>query len=59
MNAALITQLIIAIGPAALELIPKLTELWTKPELSLDEVKTLCAPARKSYEEYVLDRTGL
>lgn len=53
MNAALITQLIIAIGPAALELIPKLTELWTKPELSLDEVKTLCAPARKSYEDYV------
>jgi len=53
MSASLITQLIIAIGPTALELIPKLAALWARPELTLEEVKTLCEPAKKSYDDYI------
>ena len=51
MPAALIAQLIIALGPTALELIPKLAELWNKPALTTEEVIALCAPAHKSYQE--------
>ncbi len=50
MPAPLIAQLIIALGPTALELIPKLTAVWTKPALTPDEVTEMCASARKSYD---------
>jgi len=53
MSPALIAQLIIALGPIALELIPKLTAIWSKPALTLDEVNALCEPAKKSYDEYI------
>ena len=55
MSAAIIAQLVIALGPTALELIPKLAEIWHKPDLSLDEVVALCAPAKKSYETYLTE----
>lgn len=55
MSAAIIAQLIIALGPAALELIPKLQALWSKPELTTDEVLALCAPAKKSYDAYIAE----
>lgn len=55
MNAATIAQLVIALGPTALELIPKLAAIWTKPELSLDEVVELCKPAKKSYDDYIIE----
>ncbi len=55
MSAALITQLIIALGPTALELIPKLAEIWQKPSLTAEEVTALCAPAKKSFDDYMAD----
>ena len=53
MNADTIARLVIAIGPAALELVPKLHALWTKPTLTTEEVQSLCAPAKKSYDDYI------
>ena len=55
MNAQLIAQLIIALGPVALELIPKLAALWQKPVLTPEEILALCAPAKKSYDDYVAE----
>jgi hypothetical protein len=55
MNAALIAQLIVALGPTALDLIPKLTALWGKPTLTPDEVNSLCSTARKSYDDYIAE----
>jgi hypothetical protein len=50
MNAATIAQLIIILGPTALELIPKLAAVWTKPDLTPEEVRELCEPAKRSYD---------
>jgi hypothetical protein len=55
MNAATITGLIIALGPAALDLIPKLAAIWSRRELTADEVRDLCAPAKKSYDQYIVE----
>lgn len=55
MTAALIAQLIVALGPTALSLIPKLVAVWDKPALTLDEVMALCAPAAKSYDDYIAE----
>lgn len=55
MTAAMIAQLVIALGPTALELIPKLAELWSKQELTPGEVVALCAPAKKSYDDYMIE----
>jgi hypothetical protein len=55
MNAELITGLIIALGPAALDLIPRLAAVWGKEKLTAEEVAALCAPAKKSYDLYVLE----
>lgn len=55
MPAPILAQLIIALGPTALELIPKLAAIWHKPDLSLDEVVALCLPAKKSYDEYLAE----
>jgi hypothetical protein len=52
MTASIIAQLIIALGPVALELIPKLQSVWTKPTLTPEEIEALIAPAKKSYEQY-------
>jgi hypothetical protein len=55
MTAAAIAQLIIALGPPALELIPQLAQVWSKPALTVDEVKALCLPARKNYDAYIAE----
>ena len=55
MTPAIITQLIIAIGPTALELIPKLAAIWHKESLTLEEVNNLCAVSQTKYEEYMAD----
>jgi hypothetical protein len=60
MNAATIAQLIITLGPTALDLIPKLAAIWTKPELTVEEITALCAPAKKSHDQYLVEaRTRL
>jgi len=59
MNAATIAQLLIILGPPALELIPRLAALWAKPELTPEEVVELCAPARKSYDQYIAEARAL
>jgi hypothetical protein len=55
MNAATIAGLVIALGPAALDLIPALAAIWAKKELTAEEVATLCAPAKKSYDQYIVE----
>lgn len=55
MNAATVAQLIIVLGPTALELIPKLRAVWDRPELTAAEVLELCAPAKKSHDQYILE----
>ena len=58
MNGALIAQLIIALGPTALELIPKLATIWGQ-ELTPEQVLELCQPAKKSYDEYIAEAKAL
>lgn len=53
MSAAIVAQLIIALGPTALELIPKLAAIWNAPALTVDQITELCAPAKKSYDDYM------
>jgi hypothetical protein len=53
MNAALIAQLIVALGPTALQLIQDLVAVWDKPALTLDEIKSICDKAQKSYDDYI------
>lgn len=55
MNAPIVAQLIIALGPTALELIPKLAATWTKDELTAEEILAMCAPAKKSYDQYLVE----
>lgn len=55
MNAATIAQLIIVLGPVALDLIPKLRAVWDRPELTAQEITDLCAPAKKSHDQYILE----
>lgn len=52
MPPTIIAQLIIALGPVALELIPKLAALWGISVLTADQVTELCAPAHKSWDQY-------
>ena len=54
MTGADLFFLIKLFGPRALELAEKLVEIWSK-DLTPDEVKALCAPARKSYDEYLAE----
>jgi hypothetical protein len=53
MNAAMIAQLIVTLGPVALDLIPKLMNVWHKPELTKEEVLDLCKVSERSYESFV------
>lgn len=55
MTGATIAQLIIALGPTALDLIPKLAAVWSKRELTPGEVVALCEPAKKSYDDYMVE----
>ena len=53
MNAALIVQLIIALGPPAYKLIQDLMAVWNKPELTPEEVMAFCVKSQKSYDDYI------
>lgn len=53
MNASTIAQLIIALGPMALEIIPKLMAVWNVRELTPAEVLKICQVSEKPYEDYV------
>lgn len=53
MSAAIIAQLIIALGPAAFNLIEQLVSLWSKPSLTVDEVLALTKVARTDYDAYI------
>ena len=55
MTPQMIVSLIIALGPTALDLIQKLAAIWSKPSLTVDEVVALCAPAKKSYDDYIAE----
>ena len=55
MTAAMIAQLVIALGPTALRFIGDLMAVWTKPELTPEEVMSICVRAQKSYEDYILE----
>ncbi len=55
MSAAIIAQLIIALGPSALGLIQDLAAVWTKPVLTSDEVLTICKKSQKSYDDYIAE----
>jgi hypothetical protein len=55
MNAAILTQLLISLGAAALELAPKLAAVWSKEKLTPQEIKDLCAPAKKTYDQYIAE----
>lgn len=53
MSAALIAQLVIALGPSAFQLIQDLIAVWSKPSLTLDEVNAICNKAQQSYDSYI------
>lgn len=53
MTAAMIAQLLLAFGPAAIDLIRQLNQLWSKPELTPEEVDSILAIATKSYDSYI------
>lgn len=53
MTGAMIAQLVIALGPTALEFIPKLAAVWTKKDLTPAEVTDICKVSKKSYDEYI------
>lgn len=55
MSAAIIVQLITALGPVALELIPRIAGVWKKAELTPEEVIELLAPIKKSYDQYIAE----
>lgn len=51
----MIAQLVILLGPSALQLIQDLVAVWNKPSLTPEEVATICAKAQKSYDSYIAD----
>jgi hypothetical protein len=54
MPAAVIAQLLIAFGPAAISLIQQLVAVWNKPVLTADEVNAIIAPLlSKSAQDYL------
>ena len=55
MTPQMIVSLIIALGPTALDLIQKIAVIWSKPSLTVDEIVALCAPAKKSYDDYIAE----
>jgi hypothetical protein len=59
MTAALIAQLVAQLGPIAFDFILKLAQIWEKPTLTPDEVAQLCAPAAKSYADYIAQAKSL
>lgn len=54
MSGAIIAQLIIALGPVALKLIPELAAIWTNA-LTPEQVNMYCSKAQKTYDEYIAE----
>ncbi len=54
MSGAVIAQLLITLGPVALRLLPKLSEIWSK-ELTPLEVLEFTKTSEKTYEEYIAE----
>ena len=54
MTGAMIAQLIIALGPVALNLIPKLVAIWSTP-LTQAQVSVFCDLAQKDYDTYIAE----
>lgn len=52
MTGAVLAQLIIALGPVALDLIPKLIGIWNT-SLTVEQVNTICSVTKKSYDDYI------
>lgn len=56
MPAAIIVQLLVTFGPAAVELIQKLFELWSKPALSIAEFQAVMSLVpRKCLADYLAE----
>ncbi len=55
MSAALIAQLIIALGPSALTLIKDLASIWSQPTIDPKDVISMMDKAQKSYDEYIAE----
>lgn len=55
MSPVMIAQLIIQLGPTALQLIQDLIQVWDKPSLTPDEVKNIVSKAQKSYDDYIAE----
>lgn len=53
MTPQILVQLIVTLGPLALELIPKLAAVWHKETLTTEEVLKICSVSEKSYDDYV------
>lgn len=51
----MIAQLLITFGPGAISLIDELIQVWDKPALTVDEVKSICSVAQKSYDAYITE----
>lgn len=52
MSPVIIAQLIIALGPKAIDLITSLSAVWTKPELTHEEVLAILTVIDKDYDDY-------
>lgn len=52
MTGAMIAQLIVALGPVALDLIQKLVGIWNT-SLTPEQVNEICSVTKKSYDDYI------
>lgn len=59
MTAQLIAQMVVALGPAALEFVQRLASVWSKDALTAEEVASICSSARKSYEDYIAEARSM
>ena len=55
MSPLMIVQLLIALGPPALQLIQDLVSVWNTPALTVDQVMEICKKSQKSYDDYIAD----
>lgn len=55
MNAQLIAQLVLALGPAGLTLARDLASVWTTKDLPAANVDEICSRAAKPYDAYIAE----
>lgn len=58
MTGAAIAQLILALGPVALDVIEQLVDNWNK-EMTPEELKAFCQSKRKGKEEWLAWAKGV